>query len=323
MGFAQKYETPVVPEVYTVWYTYAERKNIKLNEILDKAMNTGEAITEASLCEIYNQMLSPRAMSEELRSIGETLDSALGDVSNSLDDNIKQHSAFSGSLNRARHSLSATSSKREVASTISQLQKVNQSHMASAQRMSVQLEKNRAKVSRLERELMEVKRSAYSDYLTKLANRRRMDDLLDDALLNARHKQQAVTFAFGDIDGMEEVNQRWGMTAGDNVMKVYARELKRHLSGTQVPARFSGAKFALLLPNTTSDQALELVETIRISFRQIDWVSDDSGEKIGNLTVSFGVTDLRDGDTKEKLIDRADKLLLEAKNCGRDQVAIA
>lgn len=323
IGFAQKNKTRLIPEVFWVWYVYAERKNDQINEMLDTAMNTGQPITEASLCEIYHQQLSPRALSDDLNSIGKDLTSAIGEVSDSLDTNIKEHSAFSGNLRKAKSALVTSTSKREVSATLAQLHKVNQSHMASAQRMSVQLEKNRNKVSRLERELAEVKRAANTDYLTKLANRRRMDDLLDDALLVARHKQHAVTFAFGDIDGMEEVNQKWGMTAGDNVMKVYARELQRKLTGNQVPARFSGAKFALLLPNTTCEDALKLVEDIRVNFRNIDWVSDDTGEKIGNLTVSFGLTDLRTGDTKEKLINRADKLLMEAKHCGRDQVAIA
>ena len=323
IGFAQKYQTPLVPEVFSVWYTYAERKNQELNDLLDHAMNTNQPITESSLSEIYYQKLSPRALSDDLKEIGTSLTNALGDVSETIESNMREHSNFSGTLRSAKHSLVHGSSKREITATISNLHKANQSHLASAQRMSVQLEKNRTKVSRLERELMEVKRAANTDYLTKLANRRRMDDLLDDALLVARHKKHSVTFAMGDIDGMEEVNQRWGLSAGDNVMKVYANELQRRLSGSQVPARFSGAKFALLLPNTSSSEAQTIVEEIRTNFRNINWVSDDTGEKIGNLTVSFGLTDLREGDTKERLIDRADKLLMEAKECGRDQVAVS
>ena len=323
IGFAQKYKTPLVPEVFSVWFAYAERNNQELNNLLDQIMNTGQPITESSLSEIYHQKLSPRAMSDDLKEIGSSLTSALGDVSETIESNMKEHSAFSGTLRSAKNSLVHGTSKREINSTISQLHKANQSHLASAQRMSVQLEKNRTKVSRLERELIEVKRAANTDYLTKLANRRRMDDLLDDALLVARHKKQNVTFAMGDIDGMEEVNLQWGISAGDNVMKVYANELQRQLNGSQVPARFSGAKFALLLPNTSSTEAQNIVEKIRTNFRNINWVSDDTGEKIGNLTVSFGLTDLRKGDTKERLIDRADKLLMEAKDSGRDQVAIS
>jgi diguanylate cyclase len=323
IGFAERYDTPLIPEVFSVWFAYAGRRNGQLNDLMDKWMNTSQPFTESALCEVYHQYLSPRTLSDDLREIGSDLSSAIGDVSETIETNLREHSAFSGALRSAKQSLVHGSSKREISSTIAHLHKVNQSHLASAQRMSVQLEKNRNKVSRLERELMEVKRAANTDYLTKLANRRRLDDLLDDALLVARHKKHAVTFALGDIDGLEQVNQRWGLSAGDNVMKVYANELQKKVSGSQVPARFSGAKFALLLPNTPVQDALDLVEQIRVNFRNIDWVSDDTGEKIGNLTVSFGLTDLRDGDTKERLIDRADKLLMEAKDSGRDKVAVS
>ena len=322
-GFAEKYETPMTPEVYWTWFVYATRRNETLNEMLDRAMNMGEPITEAALTDIYHQHLSPRSMSDDLHAIGRTLSSALGEVSDAVESNIKDSSAFSGALRSAKQSLVHGTSKREVSEIITQLHKANQQHIASAQRMQFHLEKNRAQVSKLERELLDVKRAANTDYLTKLANRRRLEEMLEDALFAARHKDQSVAFALGDIDGLQEINTKWGLSAGDNVLKVYANELGKSLTGNQLPARFSGAKFALLLPNTSGQGGVEIAESIRQSFKRIDWVSDDTGDQIGNLTVSFGVTELREGDTRERLIDRADKLLMEAKQAGKDRVVFA
>lgn len=316
--YADRYETPLTPEVFTVWYTYFKRENKVVNEFMDRCMNMGEPLSEASLTEFYHQVLSPRAMSEEMNTMSSKLSNTMGDVADAVETNIKDQTAFSGALKSAKQSLVHGTSKREVAAIITQLHKVNQQHIASAQRMTTQLEKNRAQVSKLERELAEVRRTANLDFLTKLPNRRRLDDLMDQSIFATRQKGQPLCFVLADIDHLSRVNDQFGFSAGDNVLKTYAKEMKKHLVGAQVAARFAGAKFAMMLPDTTAEETMEALEKFSASFKRIDWISGETGEPIGVLTSSFGMGMLDGTESKEQLIDRVDRLLTDAKQQGRD-----
>ncbi|MEO1550621.1 MAG: GGDEF domain-containing protein [Pseudomonadota bacterium] len=322
LDFAQKYDTPLVPEVYATWFAYFQRKNRGVIEQLDRAMNMSEPITEASLSELYHRHLSPRAMSDELEQIGTSLQNAVGEVSGAVEENLRDNSSFSGALRAARQSLVQGTSKRDVASIITHLHKVNQTQIAASQRVTMQLEKSRGQISKLEKELVEVKKAANTDFLTGLFNRRRLDELLEAAIFAARQRGSAMGLILCDIDNLRKVNETLGHSAGDNVLKIYARELRKQMARQEIPTRFTGAKFAIVLPEAGKDRAFEVAERVRISFSKIDWVGEQSKIEIGGLTSSFGVALLRSTDSKETLIERADSLLSQAKNQGRDQTVI-
>ncbi len=319
LDFARKHRTTLTPQVFEVWFTYARRSHALLNETLDKAMNIGEPITEASLTEFWHQHLSPRAMSDDLGEISKVLQGAMGEVGEAMEGGLKDASTFSLSLRSMKQSLVTGSSKRDVAEAITKLHRINQEQIASSQKLTVQLEKNRGQVSRLERELHDLRRTANTDYLTGLANRRRLDDLLDQAVFAARQRGTPLSFVLADIDGLKRVNDGWGHSAGDNVLKTFANELRKALRGAAVPARFASAKFALLLPETSLAEATQISEELRSGFARFDWVSGESGEDIGELTVSFGATTLASGEDKSALVDRAARLLADAKDGGRNR----
>ncbi|MEM9267758.1 MAG: GGDEF domain-containing protein [Pseudomonadota bacterium] len=319
LDFAQKYETPLIPEVYATWFAYFQRKNRDIIEQLDRAMNMSEPITEATLSELYHRHLSPRAMSDELEQIGTSLQTAVGEVSGAVEENLRDNSSFSGALRAARQSLIQGTSKRDVASIITHLHKVNQTQIAASQRVTMQLEKSRGQISKLEKELMEVKKAANTDFLTGLFNRRRLDELLEAAIFSARQRNTPMGLILCDIDNLRKVNESLGHSAGDNVLKIYARELRKQMARQEIPTRFTGAKFAIVLPEANKDRATVVAEKIRMSFSKIDWIGENTQVEIGGLTSSFGVAMLRGSDTKEVLIERADSLLSQAKNNGRDQ----
>ncbi|MEO0912186.1 MAG: GGDEF domain-containing protein [Pseudomonadota bacterium] len=321
IAFAQRHKTQLTPAVYAVWYTYSARENKKINAVLDTAMNTDKEITVAALTTLYNENLSPRAMSDDLQDIGTDLSSAIGAVSSAVEANIKEQTVFSGKLRSAKQSLSFGTSKAEVSAVIASLHKANQEHIATAQRMTVQLEKNRAQVSKLKSELIEAKKSSNTDYLTGLANRRLLDDQLDNAIFEAHQRKQKVSFLMASVDGLTDVTQKFGLTAGDNVVRAFAEDLKKELKGSKMAARFEGARFAILLPNTHDREAFAIAERVRKAFRNRDWVSDATGGQIGMLTASFGGALLESGETREVLIQRADQVLASIQAEGADQVA--
>ncbi|MHA3915282.1 GGDEF domain-containing protein [Halovulum sp. GXIMD14793] len=322
IAFAQKNNTPLTPQVFEVWYTYCARESQEINTALDTAMNTGAPMTSDMLTTLYHDHLSTRSMNDQLSDIGEDLQTTIGSVTDAVEKNLKDQTEYSGSLRSVKQSLALGTSKQEVSSVITRLHKMNQNHVASSQKLTVQLEKSRAQISKLKSELIEVRRASNTDYLTGLANRRMLDDFMDSALFDARQKKQKLAFMMGAIDGLSEVTARHGLTAGDNVMKLFAEELRRQLRGNQVAARFAGARFAVLLPDTGDREAFAIAERVRKGFKRLDWVAERSGEEIGTLSISFGGALLKPSETKDDLVSRADNLLLKAQREGADETYI-
>ncbi|WP_161862337.1 GGDEF domain-containing protein [Algicella marina] len=323
IAFAQHYGTELTPNAYAVWFAYCNRHNQVINTMIDKAMNTGRPITLDMLNTLYLEQLSPRAMSDEMVDIGSRMAATIGDVSEAVEEKIKAHTMFSGKLRSAKQSLSLGTSKAEVSAVIASLHKANQEHIVNAQKMGLQLEKNRAQVAKLKSELIEARRNANTDYLTGLANRRMLDDHIQTAIFEARQKKQRVCLVMAAIDGLEKVTKSYGMTAGDNVVVTFADELKKELTGSRVAARFEGARFAVLLPDTHDREAFAIAERVRKAFRERDWVSQETGEKIGQLTASFSGVMLNETETHGELFERADARLTRLQSGSGDTVRIA
>ncbi|NNU79756.1 diguanylate cyclase [Halovulum dunhuangense] len=323
IGFAQTHDTALTPAVYEVWYVYAARSCAAVNQALDRAMNTGQAIRTDWLTTLYHDHLCPTAADESLSAIGADLQRTIGRMTDAMDENIREHGAFSGTLRTARNSLMQGTSKREVTDVIRELHRANQSQLLATQRLQLQLEKSRAQVAKLRSELIETRRLSNTDYLTGLPNRRMLDEHLDDAIFRARQRGLSLTVLMAGIDGLDQVSRDCGLTTSDRVIRLFAEQLSREIRGTQVGARFGGAKFGIVLPEADPAAGLLLAEQVRRRFRCADWSGMDHGRPLAPLSVGFGGAALREGDTRATLLDRADQALISAQAAGADRSLIA
>ncbi len=124
-----------------------------------------------------------------------------------------------------------------------------------------------------------------------------------------------------DIDYFKVFNDTYGHIYGDEVLREVAALLKNGLrTGGDVPARFGGEEFLLVMPYTALETAVEVAERLRRAIRdhRIRFAHVDLG-----VTCSFGVAQYVSGESLERFIDRADTALYQAKNGGRDQVVAA
>ncbi|WP_052302375.1 GGDEF domain-containing protein [Bacillus sp. SG-1] len=150
---------------------------------------------------------------------------------------------------------------------------------------------------------------ANTDYLTGLPNRRKIDQALHQAL----KKQQKISIIYLDIDHFKQINDTFGHTAGDEVLKEFTNETLEVLKEENMLGRWGGEEFMIILKNDLNEAAI-LAEKIRAHIAQHRF------EAVGSLTASFGVTALQEGDTLDTLLNRADKALYKAKNSGRNKV---
>lgn len=157
-----------------------------------------------------------------------------------------------------------------------------------------------------------------TDELTGLANRREMERRLEEEVERARRYETTLSVVILDLDHFKEINDRYGHPVGDRVLKRIGDLLRERVRAPDLPARFGGEEFALLLPETGSEEALELARRLLAGVRDPTLeVEDETIE----LTWSAGVASLEDSEeSAAELVKRADDALYRAKEQGRDRV---
>ena len=125
-----------------------------------------------------------------------------------------------------------------------------------------------------------------------------------------------------DIDFFKKVNDTYGHAAGDEVLRSVAGIIKEHLRESDIPSRYGGEEFAVLLPYTKLDEAKIVGERLRKAVEDaIISVNQDSVDKKDiNVTISMGLAEYNREESGEELFERADKALYDAKTGGRNRV---
>ncbi len=179
---------------------------------------------------------------------------------------------------------------------------------------------NISKRKRLEEEL---KHQAHKDYLTNLNNRGYFMELAELELSRSIRYENPLTILMVDIDLFKQVNDTYGHKAGDAVLKKLAEVFQKTLREIDIVGRVGGEEFAILLPETDKDKALEAADRLRANIANTR-VSMSGGRLPLRFTVSIGLTILSSKeDTLDNLLSRADNALYEAKNSGRNRVCVA
>jgi diguanylate cyclase len=101
---------------------------------------------------------------------------------------------------------------------------------------------------------------------------------------------------------------------------IVGSHLKENLKGKDFPSRYGGEEFIVLLPNTKLDKAYIVAEQLRKNISEKGLKIKKTGQSLGNITVSVGVSEIRAGDTAISVVERADAALYLAKDSGRDNV---
>jgi diguanylate cyclase (GGDEF)-like protein len=158
---------------------------------------------------------------------------------------------------------------------------------------------------------------AATDELTKLYNRRYFNERLAEAMSAARRHDYPLSLIMIDLDHFKVVNDNYGHSAGDQVLKAFADLLRDMIRAEDVAARWGGEEFIIILPHTLCEAAAALAERIRDAFENISRSTTPIA-----LSASFGVVQLRIGEDEDSLIRRADDALYCAKHEGRNRVVV-
>jgi diguanylate cyclase (GGDEF)-like protein len=172
-------------------------------------------------------------------------------------------------------------------------------------------------VARLRSSRVELERLSVTDPLTGLDNRRRMMEVLQNEVLRCRRLDHVCSVVMADVDHFKSYNDAHGHPAGDEALKCVATVLREVLRDVDSIARYGGEEFFVLLPETSTDAAADMVKRARALLAK-------HRPPAGAVTLSFGLAAYpKHGDTGEALIRAADAALYEAKRSGRDRVVVA
>ena len=166
----------------------------------------------------------------------------------------------------------------------------------------------------------QLQEEARVDPKTGLFNARHFTSALNEELTRAARFERPLSLVMADLDLLRDINNTYGHLAGDAVLQGIAEVFRAQLRHYDIPARFGGEEFAILLPETPPDQALEIAERIRRAVAERTFDVETSSEPI-RATVSLGVAAYpRDGADGNELIHEADLAVYRAKLQGRNRV---
>ncbi len=229
------------------------------------------------------------------------------------DERVRQQVAR---LEKIFEASAAADLKREALDAIGNL---TQAFEDRRQRQSVRMASLGETVRTLGDELESARREGATDPLTRVFNRKAFDVFLERSVEISRAFRQEMSLLVIDVDRFKGINDSFGHTIGDQVLREVANAIVRvFLRKSDFVARFGGDEFAVVLRETSLKDALALAERVLARVRAVKVMAGDSAIA---LTVSVGAATIGMSDDAKTWFDRADKGLYAAKSAGRDRVA--
>jgi diguanylate cyclase len=190
----------------------------------------------------------------------------------------------------------------------------------SGSRLQSRMRISSADLQQLYRELEKSQKEAQTDSLTGLINRRGLEKRFELERIRAKQNTLPFSIIMVDLDHFKKVNDTYGHLVGDSLLRGVARILKLQLRRNDIAARYGGEEFLILLPETDLVGAGAVAGKIQRGLSTKEWKLKESGQSMGQITVSMGISVYAMNESGNDMIKRADDALYMAKSSGRNQV---
>ena len=311
---------PAIPRNYEVWYAYATGYNPSLNQTINETLQKSGNLTDADLETVYSTYLSPTRLSDRLDKVGSRVMDEINQVMAMVDTAVGTASSYHESLADVSSKLSETKDRDGIRAIVESLVHTATEMQKNNNNLEARLNASKQEINQLQENLEVVRTESLTDPLTNLSNRKHFDNALSKALHDAVERSEALSLIMTDIYHFKSFNDTWGHLTGDQVLRLVAMSMKQNVKGQDTAARYGGEEFAVVLPNTVLRSALTVGDHIRRAVMSKELMKRSTGQNLGRVTISVGVATVRNGDTVQSLIARADGCLYAAKRNGRNRV---
>lgn len=171
-----------------------------------------------------------------------------------------------------------------------------------------------------ERRIKQLQQTVLLDPLTSIGNRRHLESRLKVSLMDYFESHLPFGLLFCDIDHFKNFNDAFGHSQGDIVLRMVSQTLRANIRESDTMGRWGGEEFLILVQNIDAASLLTLGEKLLHLVRQSHLTLPDN--RILSVTISIGGTLVRDNDTVESVVDRADRLMYQSKANGRNRITI-
>ncbi len=320
LGQIRSLRQTAIPRNYEIWYVYATGYNSQLNKVINETLARNGKLTEADLEQIYETYLSHIKTTDRIDKVGARVIGEIDDVMRLIGDALGMSASYNASLTCASEKLSATADREQVMKVVETLVKTTHEMRDTTRALEERLTLSKTEISNLQQSLEAIRAESLTDPLTGLGNRKYFDRSIDTAIETALTTGEPLSLLMFDIDYFKSFNDSYGHLTGDQVLRLVGMSLKQSIKGQDITARYGGEEFAVVLPNTALRQALTVADHIRRAVMSKELKKKSTGEILGRVTISVGVSMLKPGDDADSLIERADACLYAAKRAGRNRV---
>ena len=319
LNMGQK-EIPLTPENYQIWFEYCAGSNESIITDINKTITQGKSFTAETNKIIYDKHFGKEKEQEILGEIYKETQKILKEVLGKVLSTSSATLKYSEKLKNYTSKLNDVKDISEIKNIIENIVGDTSEMEVSTSSLQEQLENATTESKNLKEKLEKKEREILIDGLTGINNRKALDKKIKE--LNDGFEKDGVSFSVMmlDIDFFKKFNDTYGHKIGDDVLQIVGSTLQECTKGKDFPARYGGEEFVVLLPKTTLNNASTLADQIRQEISGKSLKLKKTGEKIGNITSSIGVSQIKSGDTIETIIERADKALYLAKDSGRNNV---
>ncbi|NPA71642.1 MAG: GGDEF domain-containing protein [Gammaproteobacteria bacterium] len=304
------------PIHFSVLYEWVIQCDPFLSNEIEQALTEqhySDQTAEIFYMDLIAQFLGLHIPSEEVEHLLNGLQSRLDDWQNTTQNQSK-------AIKKGMAQLLSSPMPEQSKHTLSrQLLPLIQAILANTAQLQKAVGASSFEIRRLKQALKEAHALSRVDELTKLANRKGFNETLNLMAQEALQLQASFAFIMLDIDYFKKINDAFGHPTGDSTLRYIAKLIKSEIKGKDFAARIGGEEFAILLPKTTYQNALQVADNIRLNIASKS-LKVKTHQSALSFSVSGGVAMYQMNEPIDRLISRADQALYLAKNSGRNRI---
>ena len=312
-------QIPMNPINFALWYEYHLGRSEELVAALNKIESGATTYDPEQAKALFLRYVATPGV-KALEKIETEVCRLLADIVQIVIDAGLDLTKYSALLKSCTSRLKSADDIRNIRKVVRTLLSDTQIMSESNRHVAGALNERAAEIDDLRAELDRVRQEAIHDPLTGLSNRRAFDERLAESLDQTLKQLKNICLLMVDVDHFKEINDKHGHQIGDKILQYIASVLKKNFKGKDLVARFGGDEFAVIIENAPRAGVQSVADTVCKLVDESNLKRTDTGEPLGDVTVSIGYDCARPGDTPETILDRADKALYQAKLEGRNRV---